>query len=184
MKMTIRAISISLILLVAIAGHAPAADSKRGFSGVVDTVIDGDLIRVTLDEGQKIPEAYTTCSKVYSTMAWVRLYAVRAPDPLKKERCAKEAKALLKNLTQGKRVKVEATGCPPDGGLTGVVIVEDGFVSSKNLSIEVIKAGLAKVAIPGASTSPTGATGKYFEAEKTAMMAGLGLWGKKTCAVK
>jgi endonuclease YncB( thermonuclease family) len=185
MKMAIRVISVSLALLVAIAGHAPAADSKQGFSGVVDTVIDGDLIRVTLDEGQKIPEAYTTCSKVYKTMAWVRLYAVRAPDPVTKQQlCSKEAKALLKNLTQDRKVKVEAIGCPPNGGLTGVVTVGDGLVSSKNLSVEVIKAGLAKVAIPGASTSPTGATGKYFEAEKTAMMAGLGLWGKKGCAAK
>jgi len=181
MEMAIRVVSISLALLVAIAGHAPAADSKQQFSGVVDTVINGGLIRVTLGEGQKIPQAYTTCSKVYSTMAWVHLYAVRAPDPLKKQVCSKDAKEFIRNLTQGRSVKVEVIGCPTNGGLTGVVTVEDGLVSSKNLSVELIKAGLAKVALPGSSASPEGLANKYFEAEKTAMMEGRGLWGKKTC---
>lgn len=184
MKMAIRVFLITVALFVTVAGHAPAADSKQEFSGVVDKVMDGGLIRVTLGEGQKIPESYRRCSKVYSTMAWVHLYAVGAPDLLKKQVCAKDAKEFVRSLTQGKRVKVEVTGCPPDGGLTGVVTVEDGFVASKNISVELIKAGLVKVQLPGASKSGGSLSNKYFEAEKTAMMEGRGLWGKKTCGRK
>lgn len=180
MKTAIRAILASLAFLIAIPGNAPAADSKQVFTGVVDSVTDGGLIRVALNQGQNIPQPFNTCSKVYSTMAWVRLYAVNAPDPLKKQPCGKEAKELLKNMALGKGVKVEITGCPPNGGLTGVATLEDG----KNLSLELIKAGLSKVAIPGASASPGGLTGKYFEAEKTAMMEGRGIWGKKKCSGK
>lgn len=180
MEKAIRVILISLAFLASVSGRAQAANSKQVFTGVVDNVTDGGLIRVELNQGQNIPQPFNTCSKVYSTMAWVRLYAVNAPDPLKKQPCGKEARELLKKMALGKSVNVEITGCPPNGGLTGVVTVEDG----KNLSVELIKAGVSKVAIPGASATPGGLTGKYFEAEKAAMMEGRGLWGKKACAGK
>lgn len=182
MRVAIRAVLVSLGFLLSVSGDAPAADSKLVFTGVVDSVTDGGLIRVILNEGQKVQAPYNTCSKVYSTMAWVRLYAVNAPDPLKKELCGKEAKEFLKNMAQGKSVKVEIIGCPPNGGVTGVVMVDDGFAASRDVSLELVKAGLSKVAIPGASTNPSKLTGKYFEAEKSAMMEGRGLWGKKKCS--
>lgn len=181
MKTAIRSISISLFFFVAGVGISPAGSPQR-FSGVVDTVFDGDLIRVTLDEGQKIPAAYTTCSKVYSTMAWVRLYAIKAPDPLTKHPCGKEAKEFVKKLAQGRRVSVDVTGCPPDGGLGGVVTVQGGTFASKDITLELVKAGLARVGSGDAAHA--GLVGKYYEAEKKAMMDGLGLWGKKPCGKK
>ena len=184
MKTAVRAILISLFFLMAGVGQSPA-DSPQLFSGVVDSVIDGDLIRVTLDEGQKIPEAYKTCSKVYATMAWVRLFAIKANDPLKKQQpCGKEAKEFVKRLAQGRRVIVDVTGCPPDGGLGGVVTVEDGMIASKDLNLELVKAGLARVGSAGSETNRAGLVGKYYAAEKKAMMDGLGLWGKKPCGKK
>lgn len=183
MKTAIRSISISLFFLVAGVGHSPAS-APQGFSGVVDSVIDGDLIRVTLDKGQKIPEAYTKCSKVYATMAWVRLYAIKASDPLKKQPCGKEAMEFVKKMAQGKTVRVDVTGCTPGGGLGGVVTVEDGAFGSKNLNLELVKAGLARVGSGGSEGNRAGIVGKYYEAEKKAMMEGRGLWGKKPCAGK
>lgn len=183
MEMAIRVISISLFFLVAVAGHAPA-DAPQRFSGVVDRVIDGDLIRVTLDEGQKIPEAYTTCSKVYATMAWVRLYAIKAPDPRKKQPCGKEAMELVKELALGRSVTVDVIGCTPGGGLGGMVTVEDGAFGSKDITLELVKAGLARVGSAGSATNRAGIVGKYYEAEKKAMMDGRGLWGKKPCGGK
>ncbi len=119
----------------------------------VKRVIDGDTVE--LDKGQI-----------------VRLVGVNAPN--NGEPFEEEATEYTKKLIEGKKVKLEYDAYKSDrfGRILAYAIIDN-----KNLSIELVKKGLAKVIIYE-KRKPLIYQQQLLDAEKEAKIKKLGIWSK------
>jgi len=106
----------------------------------------------------------------------VRLAAIDAPEISKNKRNAdqpysRQAKRYLADLVLDKIIVVDRYGLDKDNHMLAVV-----YVGTKNINLEMVKAGFAKVS---QANPPKGLDMEpYYQAEKESRQAGKGLWSR------
>ncbi|MBI4828251.1 MAG: thermonuclease family protein [Nitrospinae bacterium] len=169
-----RALALAICALALTAAPAAAVQLK----GVVSGVVDGDTVRVKFDEGQTLPAQFGTCSKVYKTMAWIKQTAIVCPNPAAKQFCAAEAKSYAAKVARGNAVTVDVTDCASQGGLKGLITLNEGPLAGKILGLEMVRGGMARTTREGLSSR---LKDEFQAAQRDAMVSRRGLWGAKPC---
>jgi endonuclease YncB( thermonuclease family) len=141
-------------------GPSPTAPKpQRVEEGLVERVADGDTLTVITANQTKLR---------------IRMFGIDAPETPKGSKFpgqpyGREAEAYLKRLVQGKRVKVEIYQVDRYKRLLSTI-----FLNGKDISLAMIKAGLAEVyrgPEPGNPYKP-----QYHAAEETARSVKKGMW--------
>jgi endonuclease YncB( thermonuclease family) len=149
-------------------GEAPGrGTARRGAAhkplrideGIVERVADGDTITVITANQTKLR---------------IRMVGIDAPETPKATKFpgqpyGKEAEAYLKQLIEGKRVKVEIYGVDRYKRLLSVI-----FLNGKDINLAIIEAGLAEVYRGPESGNPY--KQQYEAAEETARSAKKNMW--------
>lgn len=131
----------------------------------VTKVVDGDTIEVNI-EGQATK---------------VRLIGINTPetvDPRKEVECyGKEASNMLKELIEGKKVKLEADSTQQNTDKYGRLL-RYVFLNDKNIDLQMVEEGYA---FEYTYFMPYKYQAEFKAAEKNAQVKNLGLWDPKVC---
>jgi endonuclease YncB( thermonuclease family) len=97
-------------------------------------------------------------------------YAIRVAgiDVPTSEPLAGAAKQFATNLVLGKQIRLRFISRAPDGEMLGTVDTDDPVIGIKDVGVELVRAGLARV--------QPGSDGDLASAENEARQAGRGLW--------
>ena len=154
MKRTLSKVLLILIFILFLPSYIYA------FSCTVAKVLDGDTFYC-------IPNQIIAGVRIHKDGSIsVRLYGIDAPE--KDQPYGIEAKNSLKELVQGKTVRLDLKDIDKYGRAVALV-----FVDSLNVNLEQVKRGLAWAYLEYLG-SPY--ISEYYSAEKEARSKGLGLW--------
>lgn len=133
----------------------------------VETVVDGDTIKVRLPSGQ------------LETVRFLGIDTPETVDPRRPAGCfGKEASNRTKELLTGKNVRLEIDPSQGNRDKYGRLLRYIYLSDNTLVNAELVSEGYARVY----TAFPTSKLKEFLELQKQARLAGRGLWNAKTCA--
>lgn len=154
--------------------HLPRNFKNFTFTGLVVSVGDGDGFRAV-----HLPLLRPGMSFLKEDSLPIRLAGVDAPEVRSfgkpAQTFSKEAKLYLKNLIDGKKVKIQILDIDHFNRIVAMVFIKSGFFSWKNINLSMLDSGMACV-FRSRYTSFGGLEEQFYSRESIAKSKKIGIW--------